>query len=34
MKKKRYVAVMQVREFMAAQPAECQAQYVAMLERL
>ena len=34
MKKKRYVAVTQVREFMAAQPDECQAQYLAMLERL
>jgi phage-related protein len=34
MAKKRYVAVRQVREFIADQPDECQAQYLAMIERL
>lgn len=34
MSKKRYLAVRQVREFMAEQPDECQAQYLAMVERL
>ena len=32
--KKRYMAVRGVREFMAAQPEECQAQYLALVERL
>ncbi len=34
MKKKQYIAVKQVRAFMAAQPDECQAQYLTMVERL
>ncbi len=34
MSKKQYIAVKRVREFIAAQPEECQAQYLAMIERL
>jgi len=34
MAKKRYMAVQKVREFIARQPDECQAQYLAMVERL
>ncbi len=34
MNKKQYIAVRRVREFMATQPDECQAQYLAMVERL
>ena len=32
--KKQYLAVSKVRAFIAKQPAECQAQYLAMVERL
>lgn len=32
--KKNYVATKRVRDFVAEQPEECQAQYLAMIERL
>lgn len=32
--KKQYLAVRSVREFIAAQPEECQAEYLAVVERL
>lgn len=34
MRKKEYLAVQQVREFIAKQPDECQAEYLATVDRL